>query len=67
MVTVIVQDDNLEKALRKFRKEVEKENILQEYRDRQYYEKPSAKRHQKNVSLKRKHEKEAEAATKVRK
>ena len=34
MVTVLVQDDNLERAIRKFRKEVDKEEILQEYRDR---------------------------------
>jgi small subunit ribosomal protein S21 len=67
MVTVLVQDDNLERAIRKFRKEVDKENILQEYRDRRYFEKPSAKKHQKNVSLKRKFEKEAEAAAKERK
>lgn len=67
MVTVNVQDDNLEKAIRKFRKEVDKENIIQEYRDRQYYEKPSTKKHHKNVSMKRKLEKEAEAAAKERK
>ncbi len=67
MVTVIVQDDNLERAIRKFRKEVDKEDILQEYRDRQYFEKPSAKKHHKEVSLKRKQEKENEAAAKERK
>lgn len=64
MVTVIVEDENLERAIRKFRKEVGKENIIQETRDRKYFEKPSAKKHQKKVSLKRKLEKEAEAAKK---
>ena len=64
MVTVVVEDENLERAIRKFRKEVGKENIIQEARDRKYFEKPSAKKHKKKVSLKRKLEKEAEAAKK---
>lgn len=51
MVTVMVENDNLEKALRKFRKEVEKEAILEEYKRRQYFVKPSAVKHQKEVSL----------------
>lgn len=64
MVTVKVEDDNLERAIRKFRKEVNKEDILQEARDRKYFEKPSAKKHKQKVSLKRKLQKEAEAAKK---
>ena len=64
MVTVHVEDENLEKAIRKFRKEVNKENILQETKDRQYFERPSAKKHHKKVSLKRKLAKEAEAEKK---
>lgn len=51
MVTVQVENDNLEKALRKFRKEVEKEGIIDEYRQRQYFMKPSQRRHQKEVSI----------------
>lgn len=47
----MVENDNLEKALRKFRKEVEKEAILEEYKRRQYFVKPSAVKHQKEVSL----------------
>ena len=35
---------NFEKAMRRFKKKVMNEGIIQEIRDRQYYEKPSAKR-----------------------
>ncbi len=51
MVTVQVENDNLEKALRKFKKEVEKEGIIEEYRKRQYFVKPSAVEHRKKVYL----------------
>lgn len=51
MVTVQVENDNLEKAIRKFKKEVEKEGIIEEYRKRQYFVKPSAVEHQKKVHL----------------
>lgn len=50
MVTVMVEDGNLEKAIRKFRKEVEKEGILEEYKKRQYFVKPSAVVHQQKVT-----------------
>ena len=50
MVTVQVEDNNLEKAIRKFKKEVEREGIIEEYRKRQYFLKPSAVEHQKKVS-----------------
>lgn len=51
MVTVQVENDNLERAIRKFKKEVEKEGIIEEYRKRQYFVKPSAVEHQKKVYL----------------
>lgn len=51
MVTVQVENDNLERAIRKFKKEVEKEGIIDEYRRRQYFVKPSAVEHQKKVYL----------------
>ena len=51
MVTVEVENDNLDRALRKFRKEVEKEGIMDEYKKRQYFVKPSAVEHQKKVSI----------------
>ena len=41
---VIVGDNNIEKALRKFKKKVAESGILQEVRQRQEYIKPTVKR-----------------------
>jgi len=41
---VTVYNDNFEKALRKFKKQVLNEGILQEVRERQYFTKPCQKR-----------------------
>lgn len=41
---VIVGDNNIEKALRKFKKKVAESGILQEVRNRQEYVKPTIKR-----------------------
>lgn len=41
---VIVQDGNLEKGLRKFKKMITEDGILQEVRDRQEYVKPTIRR-----------------------
>lgn len=41
---VIVQDGNVEKALRKFKKKISDMNILQEVRDRQEFVKPTTER-----------------------
>jgi small subunit ribosomal protein S21 len=41
---VNVTDDNVEKALRKFKKKVEELGIIQEIRARQEYVKPTTKR-----------------------
>ena len=45
--TVIVKDDNVERALRKFKKKVEDSGLLQELRDRETYEKPTTERKRK--------------------
>jgi ribosomal protein S21 len=42
--TVIVQDGNVEKALRKFKKKITDMNLLQEVRDRQEFVKPTVKK-----------------------
>jgi small subunit ribosomal protein S21 len=42
--TVIVQNDNVEKALRKFKKKVLESGLLRELRDREFYEKPTTAR-----------------------
>lgn len=41
---VLVNDGNVEKALRKFKKKIADSNLLQEVRDRQQYVKPTIKR-----------------------
>ena len=72
MVTVEVLDDkngnpNLDRALRKFKKEVMKEGIMKAYEEKRYFVKPSAKKHQKKVwqqhlnKVMKKAEKEAES------
>ena len=42
--TVIVQDGNVERALRKFKKKITEMNLLQEVRDREQFVKPTIKR-----------------------
>lgn len=50
MVTVKLSDKMpLEKALKKFKKELDKECILSEYMEHLRFVKPSAKKHQKKV------------------
>ena len=41
---VLIQDDNFEKALRKFKKKISESNMLLELQSRQTYTKPSIKR-----------------------
>ena len=43
-LTVEVRNNDVNKALRKLKKKLQAEGTLQEYRDRQYYVKPSEKR-----------------------
>ena len=43
-ITVIVKNNNVEKAIRTLKKKVLKEGLLKEIKRRQYYEKPSLKR-----------------------
>ena len=55
MATIMVDDsENLEKAIKRFKRMVEKEGIIREYKKREYFIKPSAINHQKKVTLERK-------------
>ena len=55
MATILVADsENLEKAIKRFKRMVEKEGIVREFKKREYYVKPSAINHQKKVTLERK-------------
>jgi small subunit ribosomal protein S21 len=42
--TVIVQDGQVEKAMRKFKKKIQNSGLLQELRDRETYTKPTTRR-----------------------
>ena len=55
MASIFVDDsENLEKAIKRFKRMVEKEGIVREFKKREYYVKPSAINHQKKVTLERK-------------
>lgn len=55
MSTIMVEDsENLEKAIKGFKRMVEKEGIIREFKKREYFVKPSAINHQKKVTLERK-------------
>lgn len=49
-------DDNepLEKSLKRFKRMVEKEGIIREFKKREYFEKPSTIKNRKNKTLARK-------------
>jgi small subunit ribosomal protein S21 len=52
----IILDDNevLEKAIKRFKRMVEKEGIIREYKKREYYEKPSTILNRKKKAIQRK-------------
>lgn len=55
MATVYVREnETLEQAIKRFRKQVQKENILLEYRKHMVYESPSVKRKNKIAKNQRK-------------
>ncbi|MBN2652416.1 MAG: 30S ribosomal protein S21 [Spirochaetales bacterium] len=55
MAYVKVDDnDSLEKAIKKFKRMVEKEGIIREWKKREYFEKPSTIKNRKKKSLERK-------------
>ena len=50
--SVLVKDDNVERALRKFKKKITESGLLNELRDREFYEKPTTERKRKKSSAK---------------
>ena len=46
---VLVKNDNVERAMRTLKKKLQKEGVLKELKQRQYFEKPSAKRARKKA------------------
>lgn len=51
--TRIRKNESIENALRRFKKEVSKSGKLQEYRKREYYEKPSVRRKLKSEAARK--------------
>jgi len=51
---VIDESENLEKAIKRFKRMVEKEGIIREWKKREYFEKPSTIKNRKNKALQRK-------------
>jgi small subunit ribosomal protein S21 len=47
LVTIVVRNGNLEQAMRVLKKKVQKEGIIKLYKEKQVYEKPSAKKRRK--------------------
>ncbi|MFW5800732.1 MAG: 30S ribosomal protein S21 [Spirochaeta sp.] len=54
--------ENLEKAIKRFKRMVEKEGIIREWKKREYYEKPSTIRNRKKKSMERKIQKKIRKA-----
>jgi small subunit ribosomal protein S21 len=54
---VEVVNDQVEKALRKFKKKVQESGLLQELREREFYEKPTTARKKAKNAAKRRWEK----------
>ena len=48
------ETEPLEKAIKRFKRMVEKEGVIREFKMREYFEKPSAIQHRKNKALARK-------------
>ena len=49
-MTSVTVDKNFERALRQFKRKVERSGKLQVVRDKQYFEKPSTKRNRKKAA-----------------
>ena len=49
MVTVTVKNGNVDRAIRTLKKKLQKEGLLKELKQRQFFEKPSAKKARKKA------------------
>lgn len=48
------ETEPLEKAIKRFKRMVEKEGVIRDYKMRRYFEKPSSIQHRKNKAMARK-------------
>ncbi|MDO1605467.1 30S ribosomal protein S21 [Lactobacillus sp. YT155] len=55
--TVVRENESLDDALRRFKRSVSKAGTLQEFRKREYYEKPSVKRKLKSEAARKRNKK----------
>jgi small subunit ribosomal protein S21 len=58
---VVVQDNNIEKALRKFKKKVQNSGVLEDLRAREFYIKPTTARKLKHSAAKNRWRKQLES------
>lgn len=56
--SVVVRDDHVERALRKFKKKIQEQGLLVELRERETYEKPTARRKRKKSAAKNRWQKQ---------
>lgn len=56
--SVLVQDGNVDRALRKFKKKIQASGLLNDLRDREFYEKPTTTRKRKKSAAKNRWEKQ---------
>ena len=61
MTKVLVKDDNYERALRKFKKKINDNGLLQDLRAREQYEKPTTERKRKKAAAKNRWRKKLES------
>jgi len=54
METRVGENESLESALKRFRRQCQRDGVLAEIKKREHYEKPSAKRKKKEAARKRK-------------
>lgn len=55
--TIVHENESLDDALRRFKRSVSKSGTLQEYRKREFYEKPSVKRKLKSEAARKRNKK----------
>ena len=59
--TVYVRNDNVEQAMRKFKKKMQDSGLIQELRDREFYEKPTTKKKRKASAAKNRWQKKIQS------
>ena len=61
MAHIIVRENEiLDNAIKRFKKKVEKEGILKDWKEREFFEKPSIKRHRAKLSAQRRQQQKSE-------